>query len=117
MEREQPHAAARARRRPNRARRDMDRAGAAAFNHAEPGHDIARVDTDSPACRCPPGRYPSPLRARRDPAALRASTNQLRGGELRQFLVADIEIAGNALDLFMVLELFHQLEHLLGGMA
>src|SRR5690242_21040255 len=37
--------------------------------------------------------------------------------ELRELFVADVEVGGDALDLFVILELLHQLEHLLGGMA
>ena len=33
--------------------------------------------------------------------------------ELRQFLVADVEVGGDALVLFVILELLHQLQHLL----
>ena len=88
------------------------RTGRAALDHAEASDRVARVHSDHPHPSTPITTTSSPLTASWPRAA-----KILGRRELRQLLVADIEIGGDALDVFVVLELLHQLQHLLGGMA
>src|SRR4029077_12168878 len=61
--------------------------------------------------------FPGPPRVSAYPNSTDARPAQLRCREMRHLFIADIEVRGDALHVVMILEVFHQLEHLFGRVA